>query len=286
MGMMRMGVAGVVAAGCMAGAASAQVLINEGFENSSTSGWTVNGATDTLPGGNPGDYLSLPYLDFWGITLRTDEPGNPALGDLTQYPGLRFRVDMRTFQANNFFGDPLDTSAFPLVLEFVNTSDGGYRTVYFVGDAVPGTGDGWVTYEFVVPNPSQAALPPGWGGTGDEDPETFEPILPAGWTYSMVLSDVSETRITTFQPGYFYSANFWEVGFDNLLVEVVTPTCPADADGNGVIEPADVATFINSWFSGVTNGTLDGDFDGNGAVEPTDIAVFISAWLSALSGGC
>jgi hypothetical protein len=62
--------------------------------------------------------------------------------------------------------------------------------------------------------------------------------------------------------------------------------CPADADGNGLIEPADVATFVSLWFGSLTAGTLAGDFDGNGQVQPADVAAFVAAWFAAVAGGC
>jgi hypothetical protein len=66
----------------------------------------------------------------------------------------------------------------------------------------------------------------------------------------------------------------------------VTISCPADADGNGLLQPADVAFFVNTWFASLTAGTLDGDFDGNGLVQPADVALFVAAWFTAVNGGC
>jgi hypothetical protein len=62
--------------------------------------------------------------------------------------------------------------------------------------------------------------------------------------------------------------------------------CPADADGNGLVQPVDVAVFINTWATSLQQGTLAGDFDGNGAVQTADVAVFVSTWAAAVSGGC
>jgi hypothetical protein len=62
--------------------------------------------------------------------------------------------------------------------------------------------------------------------------------------------------------------------------------CPADADGNGQIEPADSALFVNRWFSSITGGTLEGDFDHSGVVDPADVAAFVAAWFAALTTGC
>lgn len=67
---------------------------------------------------------------------------------------------------------------------------------------------------------------------------------------------------------------------------IVYRPCPADADGNGAIEPADVSLFVNRWFTSLTTGTLAGDFDGNGQVEPADVSLFVGTWFAALTGGC
>ena len=69
---------------------------------------------------------------------------------------------------------------------------------------------------------------------------------------------------------------------------VCTPpaACPADFDGNGYVRPADVAVFVLSWLSGLSEHTLAGDFDGNGLVEPADISVFVGVWFAAASSGC
>ncbi|MBX3356807.1 MAG: hypothetical protein KF745_00105 [Phycisphaeraceae bacterium] len=72
--------------------------------------------------------------------------------------------------------------------------------------------------------------------------------------------------------------------WDDLEVTQGNP-CPADRDGNGLVEPTDIAVFINDWFTSISQGTLVGDFDGNGVVEPADIAGFISAWFTAVSTG-
>ena len=64
------------------------------------------------------------------------------------------------------------------------------------------------------------------------------------------------------------------------------PPCPADADGNGAIQPADIAHFVTIWNAGLTGGVVAGDFDQNGAVEAADISQYVSAWFSALGNGC
>ncbi|MBX3356837.1 MAG: hypothetical protein KF745_00260 [Phycisphaeraceae bacterium] len=62
--------------------------------------------------------------------------------------------------------------------------------------------------------------------------------------------------------------------------------CRPDWDHNGSLEPSDIAAFIVSWTTSLSQGTLGGDYDGNGTVEPSDIAQFVAAWLTGLQNGC
>lgn len=64
------------------------------------------------------------------------------------------------------------------------------------------------------------------------------------------------------------------------------PPCPVDLDHDGQVTPADLASFVNTWYQSLVDGTLAGDFDGNGFVQPSDIAAFVNGWFAALSNGC
>ena len=57
-----------------------------------------------IPGGNPGGQLYVPYLDFWGLTIRTAEGSTTALtGDLTRHGGaLEMSIDIQVLQLNNY----------------------------------------------------------------------------------------------------------------------------------------------------------------------------------------
>jgi hypothetical protein len=87
----------------------------------------------------------------------------------------------------------------------------------------PGAGGSgsWENNSVSVANPAQAALPPGWGGTGAEDPNTFEPILPPGRTFANVLASIDEIVFTTFKPGFFYVDEYIDVAVDNISVNFV-----------------------------------------------------------------
>jgi hypothetical protein len=270
-----------------AGAAQAQQLIHsEDFENCTTGNcpWTVNGVVTLVPaGGNPGQYLVLPYGDFFGVVLRFEEAGGALLGDLTRHGGpLMIALDIQVFQLNNFFGDPMDPGNFPFVLEFVDYPDPGSTeptvSVYYTGPGLPKQGQGWVRYEYEVPDPTQTALPPGWGGTGAEDPVTYMPILPPNRTYRDVLENVDEMRLTTFVPGYLYAASFWEIGFDNVTAHVESQGCYADCDQSGGLDLFDFLCFTNAFNSGDPYA----DCDGSGGLDLFDFLCFTNAF----NAGC
>jgi hypothetical protein len=54
------------------------------------------------------------------------------------------------------------------------------------------------------------------------------------------------------------------------------PPCPADFDGNGSAEVADIFAFLSAWFA----GSASADFDENGQVQVNDIFAFLSAWFA------
>lgn len=205
-----------------AASASGQVFHSVDFNDGQTHGWLANGNEMIFEDGNPGNYLGVPLLDFFGVTLR-NETNADVIGDLTRHGGpLEFGVDVRNFGIFNFNNEPLPGEWYPLVLELVDYDAGGGVpvSVYTVVDTMPEVADGWTRLSAQIPEAADA-LPAGWGGTGAEDPNTFEPILPPDRTYASVLQNVDEIRLTTFVPGFFYGFNFWEVGYDNVSMAVV-----------------------------------------------------------------
>lgn len=221
----------LVAASIAAGAGAGNILVSEDFETG-TGGWQFQGNELLFPGGNPGNYLGIPLIDSFGITFGTSDASSPLIGDLTGYAGLEISFDMRTFQFRNFAGEPIDPASRPLVLQFIDRGDPDDFlddvSVYIVGQHIPYEKDGWSRITFSVPTTTGDLLPDGWGGTGDEDPDTFEPILPSNRTFESVMANVDEVMISTFVPGFFYGFTFWEIGVDNLLVrEIPAPGAAA-----------------------------------------------------------
>lgn len=211
----------------LAATAGAQVIDFQDFEGGPKDGfggWTVNGNQLIDDGGNPGQYMGIPYLDFWGVTLANESPDSPVNTDYTAIGPVTFSVDVNVFALDNFFGNPLDPADFPLVLQLHDYGDlndwEDDVSVWTLGPGLPNQNDGWTRLSYLLPDPTQNDVPNGWGGTGGED-DFGNPILPPDRTWSSVLASVDVVTFTTYVPGYFYGANFWQVGFDNVRVEVV-----------------------------------------------------------------
>jgi hypothetical protein len=54
------------------------------------------------------------------------------------------------------------------------------------------------------------------------------------------------------------------------------PPCPADFDGNGVVEVPDIFAFLSAWFASDPRA----NFDGVGGIGVPDIFAFLSAWFA------
>lgn len=277
----RLALASVVAAACgVAGPMQAQVISQETFDFVNTP-WTANGVETIVDDGRGinGPYLQLPFMDFFGISLRNEDARSGLLGDLSRYPnGLKLSFDMRTFQFLNFNGEEIDPSSRPLVIHLFDDGDPenfeDNAGVWFIGPHIPGMADGWQHFEYSVPTPMSTALPPGWQGSGAEDPVTFEPTLPPGRTYANVLASVDRVEVTTFVPGFFYGSSFTEVGFDNILVEPIVPPCPCDFNGGG-LSVQDIFDFLGAYFANDPRADLNSD-----GISVQDIFDFLACYFA------
>jgi hypothetical protein len=64
------------------------------------------------------------------------------------------------------------------------------------------------------------------------------------------------------------------------------PPCPVDYDGNGVVNEADFAQFVDAWIEAARGHGLYGDVDGDGRVTTADLMEFMRLWFEALAAGC
>lgn len=209
------------------GAASACLLSVAGATGDVTTfssgreGWSVSGRTTVSPtGGNPGANLDVELIDVFGADIRNE--GNPAFqGDFSNRGPLEFTVDVKV-NSINFFGTEVPRDLVVELRDNTPSSSGfPYVSVYYNLGTLTSTQRGWRTFSVDLLDPTSTTLPAGWGGTGDEDPVTFEPILPADRTFRSVLESVDEIHFTTFVPGFFFGFTNFDIQVDNVGFRVI-----------------------------------------------------------------
>lgn len=248
---------------------SALVTFDNGNE-----GWSLNGWDTVSPnGGNPGARIHWNnFVDTFGMSARNST--NPAfIGDYVAKGEVTLSVD---FQVNfiQFFGNPVSRTLVVILHDDDSFNGAPPAAVWKVLGTLPGTGLPWTTFSTLVPDVTSAALPAGWQGAGDEDPVTFEPVLPAGRTWSNVLQGVDRIEFTTFVPGFFYGFTFFNLSIDNVAIVPEAPkACTGDLDGDGSVGPADLAVLLAAW-----GGSGAADLNGSGSVEAADLAILLAAW--------
>jgi len=175
-------------------------------------------------GGNPGNHLHTVFNNF-GIEFSNSTNAS-FLGDYTQYGSVTLSIDVRT-ESIQFFGQPVARDLIVDLRSF-SLAQGGYpwASTWYTMTTME-SGEDWATYSVTISNPSSATLPAGWGGSGAEDPTTFEPMLPTGVTFADVLADVDEISFSTYVPGFFYGFTDFDIRVDNIRIE----TTPIPAPG-------------------------------------------------------
>jgi hypothetical protein len=126
-------------------------------------------------------------------------------------------------------------------------------------------------------------LPSGWGGTGAEDPDTFEPILPPNVTFAEVLSGVDVAVFTTLQPGFFFGFTDFDLRLDNITIARITIARNGgepspDLDGNGTVDGADLTILLSAWGDCAKKAPCPADLDGDGGVDGADLTILLAAW--------
>lgn len=217
-------VAGILAVSGLTSGALAQAHTT--FDNG-TEGWSVSGRDNiSMLDGRPGANMAVLVEDVWGIDIRNDS--NPAfLGDYTRFAeGFEISVDIR-FWSINMLGTEVERELVFELKDFDNPNGYPWTSVWVsLGritsqvhwDPIPTDPDGWVTYTMQVTDVFAEDLPDGWGGTGDEDPNTYEPTLPASRSFSSVLASVDQISITSLVPGFFYGFTNFDMQVDNIIL--------------------------------------------------------------------
>ncbi len=216
--------AGALVAGAVVSAAAHGAVVT--FDNGQE-GWEGPqgpGGSSFIDGsdGNPAASYRTIFNNF-GIDFVNST--NPAfIGDFTTDAGLEFSVDIRARQVEFFF-QPVSRS---VMVEFRNSALAQgtpypWVSVWFELGVIS-SGMDWTTWGVTIADTSSLVLPAGWGGYGDEDPNTFEPRLPPGVTFRDVLAGVDSVAISTLIPGFFFGFTDFDVSVDNItLNRVPTP---------------------------------------------------------------
>lgn len=73
----------------------------------------------------------------------------------------------------------------------------------------------------------------------------------------------------------------------NLRAEFTCPTaCPADWDGDGGVNSADISAYLTAWLGSINDGTLVADVNGDNVVNSIDVSAFLAMWIAAVQDGC
>jgi len=62
------------------------------------------------------------------------------------------------------------------------------------------------------------------------------------------------------------------------LTGITPPSCPPDFNGDGNLDPDDLADYIGAFFS--VPAPISADFNGDGSVDPDDLADYIGAFFT------
>jgi hypothetical protein len=66
------------------------------------------------------------------------------------------------------------------------------------------------------------------------------------------------------------------LGIDDLSFAFASLECPGDLDGDGAVNPPDIAFLLGAW--GPVGSEPAADLDGDGVVGPADLALVLAAW--------
>lgn len=257
------------------GVASGDVRIDDFTKFINHGGWAFLGPSGfAFEGGNPGAYLRSEGNDTFLVRLESSGASD-FTGDYAARRVRRFGVDVIV--------EHTDFPSGGRQLALILLNDAGtpgdsfddYGAFVLSEGFVPEQGDGWVSFSFEVPGPGEG-LPAGWQLFAlDGEP-------PIGLVWNDVLSDVDSVMISLGDPTLFYIFQNWTAGVDNIVIEW---GCRADWDGNGIVNAADVGSFLTTYFEDLTNGTTVADFDGNGITNSADVGAFLTAYFTDLSEG-
>jgi hypothetical protein len=217
--------------------ASADAVVT--FDGFDAQGWEgpqgFGGFTEIVEtGGNPGFNMHTVFNDF-GIVYQNSTNAD-FVQDMSGYDSVTFGVDLQVLKLD-FFG--IDTPR-PWIVELrdYDTDPNGYgwSSVWFEFTWIDAaTHADWTTFGVTIDDPDATDMPAGWGGYGDEDPNTYMPKLPDGVTFGDILAGYDELVFSTYEPGYFFSSTDFEIRLDNFYVSAVPAPASLSLLGLGAL---------------------------------------------------
>ena len=235
------------------------------------------GGTWVVPsGGSPSWNMQTVFQDF-GIPY-TNFTNGAFLGDFTTSQSVTLKIDLRV-ENLKFFGTSVSR---PWLVELRNSSlaSGGYPWAsvwHKFAQISTATHGQWTTFS-VTFDPRATQLPPGWGGTGAEDPITYAPVLPAGVTFRDVLKGIDIIAFTTLEPGLFFGFTDHSFRIDNITITRVPASVFGDLNSDGSVGAADLSILLSAWGPCAAGASCLADLNGDGAVGPQDLAALLAAW--------
>lgn len=204
---------GLVSAASAGSQNNAHVTFDNGNE-----GWSLLGWDQVTPdGGNPGARIHWnDFVDNFWMAARNET--HPAfIGDYTQKGPVTLSIDWQVDYVA-FFGMPVQRDLVVILYDDDEYNGAAPAAVWSYVGVLEGTGMDWTTFTADVTDVFSDTLPAGWFGAGDEDPVTFEPILPAGRTWTNVLQGIDRIEFTTSVPGFFYGFTNFNLSIDNVKI--------------------------------------------------------------------
>ena len=202
---------------------------------SNTGGWTYGGPGSIPPnGGNPGAYLNSGTLDTFAPQLRTSLVGTVFTGNYRTKGVTELGVDLIQLSNTTTGGRPCT-----LMLFHNNNTPGNPNddtAAYFLGPNIPAQGQGWKSYDFVVPS-QDTTLPAGWQllNMGNID----DPPL---HTWDQVIQHVDKVQYFYGDPTFVFIFQLWVVGADNLRITEMVCESAAGAVPDGAAVPGTMLT--------------------------------------------
>jgi hypothetical protein len=250
---------------------SAHVTFSSGSE-----GWSLLGWDQTTPdGGNPGARIHWEdFIDNFWMAARSDS--NLAfIGDYTRKGPVTLSIDWQVDYIYFFFS-PVQRDLVVILYDDDTYNGAPPAAVWAHLGTLDGNGMDWTTFSADVTDVTSDTLPAGWNGAGDEDPVTFEPVLPAGRTWANVLQGVDRIEFTTSVPGWFFGFTNFNVSIDNVRITPITTDCPGDLDGSNTVDQADLGILLANFGCSGRPGACTGDLNGDGEVNQADLGILLA----------